>query len=60
MEVVRTSHMFWNAAGQRLLSVKEVASYLGVSPCTVYRWVERQEIPIFKRKGLGIRFRKEE
>jgi len=60
MEVVRTSHMFGNAAGQRLLSVKEVASYLGVSPCTVYRWVERQEIPIFKRKGLGIRFRKEE
>jgi excisionase family DNA binding protein len=39
--------------------VKDLSSYLGVSPCTVYRWVENQEIPFVRRNGLGIRFRRE-
>jgi excisionase family DNA binding protein len=43
-----------------LLSSKEVASYLGVSPCTVYRLKEKQGLPCIKGRGLGIRFRKEE
>lgn len=43
-----------------LLSVKGLSEYLGISPCTVYRWVEENEIPLFRLKGLGIRFKKEE
>jgi len=39
-----------------LLTVRGLSSYLGVSPCTVYRWVENGEIPHVKRQGLGIRF----
>ncbi|MGA2363416.1 MAG: tyrosine-type recombinase/integrase [Candidatus Aminicenantales bacterium] len=60
MEVVGTARTIGNITGQGLLTVHELSFYLGVSPYTIYRWVERQEIPIFKRKGLGIRFRKEE
>jgi excisionase family DNA binding protein len=41
---------------QGLLSVKEVSSYLGVSPSTVYRLAENREIPFIKRSGLGVRF----
>jgi excisionase family DNA binding protein len=60
LEVVRTSHVFGKAAGQGLLSVKDVASFLGVSPCTVYRLVEKREVPSIKGYGLGIRFKKED
>ena len=45
---------------QRLLTVKELSSYLGVSPCTVRRLVKERDIPFIRRKGLGIRFLKEE
>lgn len=34
---------------QGLLTVKEAASYLGVSPCTVYRCVEGSEIRFIKK-----------
>jgi len=44
---------------QGLLTVKELSSYLGVSPCTVYRLVENQEVPFIRRKGLGLRFHRE-
>lgn len=43
-----------------LLSVKEVASYLGVSPCTIYRLEKNGGIPTIRGRGLGIRFKKEE
>jgi excisionase family DNA binding protein len=42
-----------------LLTVKELSSYLGVSPCTVYRMVEKGEVPLIRRQGLGLRFQKE-
>ncbi len=42
---------------QGLLSVKEAASYLGVSPCSVYRWVEEGRIPHIKLQGRGVRFK---
>jgi excisionase family DNA binding protein len=45
---------------QGLLTVKELSSYLGVSPCTVRRWVKNREIPFIRRKGLGIRFKRED
>ena len=43
-------------AGQGLLSVKEATSYLGVSPCTIYRLVERGEIPFIRLPVGSIRF----
>lgn len=42
--------------GQGLLTVREVATYIGCSICAVYRWVERNEIPHI-RLGRDIRFR---
>jgi len=44
---------------QGFFSVKELSSYLGRSPCTVYRWVEGRKIP-FIRLGQDIRFKKED
>lgn len=43
--------------GRCLLTVKEVASQLGCSSCTVYRMVERSEIPFIRLKARDIRFR---
>jgi excisionase family DNA binding protein len=46
-------------AGNELpLSVKEAAKYLGVSPQTVYLWVERKQIPHLRVMGRNIRFLK--
>ena len=38
------------------LTVKEAAEYLGVSPQTVYLWVERKQIPHLRVMGRNIRF----
>jgi excisionase family DNA binding protein len=43
--------------GQSSWSAK-VASYLGVSPQTVYLWVERKQIPHLRVMGRNIRFLK--
>jgi excisionase family DNA binding protein len=40
------------------LAVREAAKYLGVSPQTVYLWVERKQIPHFRVMGRNIRFLK--
>ena len=40
------------------LTVKEAANYLGVSPQTVYLWVERMQIPHLRVMGRNIRFLK--
>jgi excisionase family DNA binding protein len=40
---------------QKLLTVKELANYLGVNRFSVYRWVEQQKIP-HRRVGALIRF----
>jgi len=42
----------------RPLSVKEASRYLGVSPQTVYLWVERKQIPHLRVMGRNIRFLK--
>jgi excisionase family DNA binding protein len=47
-------------ATQGLLTVKEAASYLGVSPCTVYRLERKGGLPSIRGRGLGIRFKTEE
>ena len=40
------------------LTVSEAAKYLGVSPQTVYLWVERKQIPHLRVMGRNIRFLK--
>ena len=42
------------------IKVREAAAYLGVSPQTVYLWVERKQIPHFRVMGRNIRFLKSE
>jgi excisionase family DNA binding protein len=39
-------------------TVKEAAKFLGVSPQTVYLWVERKQIPHLRVMGFRIRFLK--
>ena len=42
------------------LRVREAAIFLGVSPQTVYLWVERRQIPHLRVMGRNIRFLKSE
>ena len=42
------------------LTVRDAATYLGVSPQTVYLWVERKQIPHLRVMGRSIRFLKSE
>jgi excisionase family DNA binding protein len=43
---------------ERPLTVKDAAKFLGVSPQTVYLWVERKQIPHLRVMGRNIRFLK--
>ena len=38
------------------MTVREAARFLGVSPQTVYLWVERRQIPHLRVMGRNIRF----
>ena len=38
------------------MTVREAAKFLGVSPQTVYLWVERKQIPHLRVMGRNIRF----
>ena len=40
------------------ITVREAAKFLGVSPQTVYLWVERKQIPHLRVMGRNIRFLK--
>jgi excisionase family DNA binding protein len=40
------------------MTVREAAKFLGVSPQTVYLWVERKQIPHLRVMGRNIRFLK--
>jgi excisionase family DNA binding protein len=42
------------------IRVREAAIFLGVSPQTVYLWVERKQIPHLRVMGRNIRFLKSE
>jgi excisionase family DNA binding protein len=42
------------------LTVRQAAVFLGVSPQTVYLWVERKQIPHLRVMGRNIRFLKTE
>jgi excisionase family DNA binding protein len=43
-----------------LLTAREVAGLLGVSPETVLRWTRRGELPAVRLPGGAIRYREEE
>ena len=40
------------------LTVRQAAVFLGVSPQTVYLWVERKQIPHLRVMGQNVRFLK--
>ena len=42
------------------IKVRDAAIFLGVSPQTVYLWVERKQIPHLRVMGRNIRFLKSE
>jgi excisionase family DNA binding protein len=42
------------------IKVRDAAVFLGVSPQTVYLWVERKQIPHLRVMGRNIRFLKSE
>jgi excisionase family DNA binding protein len=44
---------------ERWLSAKEICEYLGVGRSTVYKWIERHDLPAHKVSRLW-KFRKEE
>jgi len=49
-----------STTNELLMRVKEAAIFLGVSPQTVYLWVERKQIPHLRVMGRNIRFLKSE
>ena len=55
---VETDQQIWKSSDQFPLTVREAARYLGVSPQTVYLWVERKQIPHLRVMGRNIRFLK--
>jgi excisionase family DNA binding protein len=55
---VETDQQVWKSSDQFPLTVREAARYLGVSPQTVYLWVERKQIPHLRVMGRNIRFLK--
>jgi excisionase family DNA binding protein len=56
--ISKTYGMTELSADDRPLNVKEAAKFLGVSPQTVYLWVERKQIPHLRVMGRNIRFLK--
>jgi excisionase family DNA binding protein len=46
--------------GDLPLTVRDAARFLGVSPQTVYLWVERKQIPHLRVMGRNIRFLRSE
>lgn len=55
---VPRSEEFRNPLADLPISVKDAARFLGVSPQTVYLWVERKQIPHLRVMGRNIRFLK--
>jgi excisionase family DNA binding protein len=47
-----------SAGDEYPLTVRQAAKFLGVSPQTVYLWVERKQIPHLRVMGRNIRFLK--
>jgi excisionase family DNA binding protein len=48
-----------NVTNDRWLSVEEIAEYLGVKRDTIYKWIDRKNMPAHKVGSLW-KFRKDE
>ena len=46
------------SSDERPLTVRDAAKFLGVSPQTVYLWIERKQVPHLRVMGRNIRFLK--
>jgi excisionase family DNA binding protein len=57
-EITKNGTLTAIVADEIPLTVKEAAKFLGVSPQTVYLWVERKQIPHLRVMGRNIRFLK--
>lgn len=47
----------WREPGEALLSVAELAAFLGVPVATIYRWRHQRRGPIGYRVGRHVRYR---
>jgi excisionase family DNA binding protein len=47
----------WREPGEALLSIAELAAYLGVPVATIYRWRHEHQGPVGYRIGRYIRYR---
>jgi excisionase family DNA binding protein len=56
--LMSTATIFTAVRDELPLTVRAAATYLGVSPQTVYLWVERKQIPHLRVMGRNIRFLK--
>lgn len=57
-QALTVSDQYSSPADEQPLTVREAAKFLGVSPQTVYLWVERKQIPHLRVMGRNIRFLK--
>jgi excisionase family DNA binding protein len=61
-DVLRGAHQtavsqpFGSGETEYPMTVRDAARFLGVSPQTVYLWVERKQIPHLRVMGRNIRF----
>ena len=56
--LAESEHSLSFSFGEYPMTVREAAKFLGVSPQTVYLWVERKQIPHLRVMGRNIRFLK--
>jgi excisionase family DNA binding protein len=47
----------WHEPGEALLTVAELAAFLGVPVATIYRWRHQHQGPIGYRIGRHVRYR---
>jgi excisionase family DNA binding protein len=52
----RLSRLMETDYSETPMTVRDAAKFLGVSPQTVYLWVERKQIPHLRVMGRNIRF----
>jgi len=52
-----TPNSAWREDGEALLSVTELADFLGVPVATIYRWRHQSRGPIGYRIGRHVRYR---
>ena len=46
--------------GKRLLTVREAAHYLAISPVTLYHWIARREVRVVRLRRKAVRLDRED